>query len=136
MDNIDQILDCDSPADLDVDHAIFYSVFRTDAPCTMRNAGAALIREAGALIKATRPEITNFVTMSPIPDLSSHFAQAPDSETVMNFVQAKKDPVARFHRANGATVHRVIPNADNSAKRQAQSYGWMVNYRYTIGQQQ
>jgi malonyl-CoA decarboxylase len=42
----------------------------------------------------------------------------------------RKDPVARFHLANGAEVLQILADADNSTKRQEQSWGYMVNYRY------
>lgn len=129
--NIDEILDSDSPVSLLADHAIFYSVFRTDSPCTIHNAGAKLIREAAQWIKANMPQISNYVTMSPIPNLSAHFTEPPTLEGIAEFLQAQKDPVAKFHIRNGARILRVIPNADNSERRQAQSWSNMVNYDYT-----
>ena len=129
--NIDEILDLESPVSLFADHAIFYSVFRTDAPSETQNAGAKLIREAAQWIKANMPQISNYVTMSPIPNLSAHFPEPPSLDGIMEFLQAQKDPVAKFHIRNGAKILRVIPNADNSEKRKAQSYSTMVNYDYT-----
>jgi malonyl-CoA decarboxylase len=129
--NIDEILDVDSPVALTATHAIFYSVFRTDAPCETQNAGAKLIRQAAQWIKANMSHINNYVTMSPIPNLSAHFAEPPSMEAIAEFLQAQKDPVAKFHIRNGARILRVIPNADNSEKRKAQSYMNMVNYDYT-----
>lgn len=75
--------------------------------------------------------IRNYVTMSPIPNLSAHFTEPPSIEAVQEFLRAQKDPVARFHLRNGARVLRAIPNADSSERRQQQSYGHMVNYDYT-----
>ena len=129
--NIDEILDVDSPVSLIADHAIFYSVFRTDAPSTIQNAGAKLIREAATWMKENMPQIRNYVTMSPIPNLSAHFSEPPSLDAVLEFLQAQKDPVAKFHIRNGAKVLRVIPNADTSERRQSQSYSTMVNYDYT-----
>lgn len=129
--NIDEILDLESPVSLAADHAIFYSVFRTDAPCTVHNAGAKLIREAAQWIKSNMPQISNYVTMSPIPNLSAHFTEPPTLEGIMEFLQAQKDPVAKFHIRNGARVLRVIPNADDSERRKQQSWSNMVNYDYT-----
>ncbi len=129
--NIDEILDVDSPVALTANHAIFYSVFRTDAPSETQNAGAKLIREAAQWIKANMPQISNYVTMSPIPNLSAHFSEPPTLEGIMEFLQAQKDPVAKFHIRNGAKVLRVIPNADNSERRKQQSWSNMVNYDYT-----
>jgi len=131
LDNIDTILDSDSAVCMNADHAIFYSVFRTDTVSTTQNAGAKLIRESAHWIKDNLPQITNFVTMSPIPNLSAHFSAPPTLEDIMEFLRAQKDPVAKFHIRNGARVLRVIPNADNSERRRAQSYGVMCNYDYT-----
>jgi malonyl-CoA decarboxylase len=40
------------------------------------------------------------------------------------------DPVARFHLANGARLERINVFADESAARQEESFGVMVNYLY------
>ena len=130
-DDIADILDADSQVHLMATHAIFYSVFRTDTVCSIQNAGAKLIREAAQWIKTNMPQIKNFVTMSPIPNLSAHFPEPPSMEAIMEFLQAQKDPVAKFHIRNGARVLRTIPNADTSEKRKAQSFGHMVNHDYT-----
>jgi len=130
-DNIDEILDVSSSVCTQADHAIFYSVFRTDKPSGMQNTGACLIREAATWIHANRPEIKQFVTMSPIPQLSAHFAEPPSMDAIMEFLSAQKDPVAKFHMRNGAKILRIIPNADNSERRRTQSYSTMVNYDYT-----
>lgn len=130
-DNIDDILDQNSDVCLDADHAIFYSVFRTDAVSSVQNTGAKLIREAAIWIKANMPQIKSYVTMSPIPNLSANFSQPPSVEAILEFLNAQKDPVAKFHLRNGARVLRIIPNADNSERRRTQSYSNMVNYDYT-----
>lgn len=130
-DNIDDILNNDSPVSITADHAIFYSVFRTDAVSTTQNAGAKLIREAAQWIKNNYPHIRNYVTMSPIPNLSANFAEPPTIDAIREFLAAQKDPVARFHMRNGAKILRVIPNADSSENRRRQSYSAMVNYDYT-----
>ena len=130
-DNIDEILDVASPVCSQADHAVFYSVFRTDTPSSIQNTGARLIREAATWIHANRLEIRQFVTMSPIPNLSAHFAEPPSMDAIMEFLQAQTDPVAKFHIRNGARILRIIPNADNSERRRTQSYSTMVNYDYT-----
>jgi len=130
-DNIDEILDVASPVCTQADHAIFYSVFRTDKPSDIQNTGARLIREAANWIHSNRTEIQQFVTMSPIPNLSAHFAEPPTMDAIMEFLSAQKDPVAKFHIRNGAKILRVIPNADNSERRRTQSFSTMVNYDYT-----
>lgn len=130
-DNINEILNNDSPVSITADHAIFYSVFRTDTVCSTQNAGARLIREAAKWIKDNYPHIRNYVTMSPIPNLSANFADPPSMDAIMEFLKAQKDPVAKFHIKNGAKILRVIPNADDSERRRKQSYSAMVNYDYT-----
>jgi len=130
-DNIDEILDVASPVCTQADHVIFYSVFRTDKPSSIQNTGAQLIREAATWIHSTRPEIRQFVTMSPIPNLSAYFPEPPSMAAIMEFLQAQTDPVAKFHIRNGAKILRIIPNADSSERRRTQSYSNMVNYDYT-----
>ena len=130
-DSIDDILDNDSPVSMFADHAIFYSVFRTDTVSTTQNAGAKLIHAAARWIKSHNSHITSYVTMSPIPDLSANFAEPPSIDAVKEFLLTLKDPVAKFHVRNGAKILRVIPNADNSERRRKQSYSTMANYDYT-----
>lgn len=45
-----------------------------------------------------------------------------------------KDPVARFHLGNGASLHQLNTAADLSPKGIAQSAGIMVNYLYDLAQ--
>lgn len=42
------------------------------------------------------------------------------------------DPVARFHLGNGASLHQIHLNADNSEKGKQQSLSVMVNYLYDL----
>lgn len=131
--NINNIFDLAAPvlALNEASHAIFYSVFRTDVATEIKNVGAELIRYAAGWIKENLPTVTNFVTMSPIPSLRTHFANPPDRvDQVLELLKNRQDPVARFHLANGAEVLQVIADADNSPKRQEQSWGYMVNYLY------
>jgi hypothetical protein len=87
---------------------------------------------ASAWIRENMPAIRNFVTMSPIPALSTDFTVAPtDPEQIRGYLENRQDPVARFHTNNGARVHRIIPNADASPRRLQQSWGFMANYDYT-----
>lgn len=130
-DDVETILNKDSALHLFPDHAVFYSVFKTDAPSTTPNVGATLIREAAAWIARNHPEIKNYVTMSPIPSLSAHFSAVPAVEDIAALLAAQRDPVSRFHLRNGARVLRVIPAADHSERRLQQSWGAMVNYDYT-----
>lgn len=132
-DTIDQILDEASEViDLaEATHAIFYTVFKTDAKTEVMNPGAKLIRSAAKWIKDNIVNITDFVTMSPVPALTQHFTDPPTREEVSEFINSHKDPVAKFHLRNGARLRRVISNADTSEKRMGQSFGFMVNYDYT-----
>ncbi len=56
------------------------------------------------------------------------------------FLQAKNgsgkpaDPVARFHLGNGARLERINWMGDASTKGLKQAAGFMVNYRYDLGQ--
>jgi malonyl-CoA decarboxylase len=56
------------------------------------------------------------------------------------FLQAKNgsgkpaDPVARFHLGNGARLDRINWMGDGSVKGLRQGAGFMVNYRYDLGQ--
>ena len=43
-----------------------------------------------------------------------------------------RDPVARFHLGNGASLERINVDADLSARGLEQSFGFMVNYRYEL----
>jgi malonyl-CoA decarboxylase len=45
-------------------------------------------------------------------------------------IDAKNDPVARFHMGNGAKLHRLNWMADDSKLRAEQSFGMMCNYTY------
>jgi malonyl-CoA decarboxylase len=132
-DTISQILDNTSEI-VDIaesTHAIFYTVFKTDAPTEVQNPGAKLIRSAAKWIKDNVPSITDFVTMSPVPALTQHFTNPPTRDEVAEFINSHKDPVAKFHLRNGAKLRRVIECADNSERRTTQSFGIMVNYDYT-----
>jgi len=132
--NINHLFDIHQPlvSLREATHAIFYSVFRTDVVSEIKNVGAELINAAGEWIRTNLPSVTNFVTMSPIPSLKRHFPEPPTEEDqIKALLERGRDPVAKFHLGNGATVYRIIPNADDSDMRQEQSYGWMVNYKYT-----
>ena len=43
-----------------------------------------------------------------------------------------KDPIARFHLGNGATLERINANADLSSRGQKESFGFMINYLYEL----
>lgn len=131
--DIDEILNDNSPV-IDREqatHAIFYSVFRTSVDTDSRSLGADLVLSAAEIVREKNPNVTNFVTMSPIPNLRKYFADIPVIDSVVHFLEELLDPVARFHINNGAKIMRVIADADTSDRRQDQSWGFMVNYDYT-----
>ena len=113
--------------------AIFYSVFKTPVEIGMavNGSGADIILLAAEYIKIQHPNIKYFTTMSPVPTLMKQFAYPPCDFEIVEYLLAKRDPVARFHFNNGAELIRVIRNADQSNIRQEQSQGIMVNYDYT-----
>jgi hypothetical protein len=73
-------------------------------------------------------------TISPIPSLAKAIARSPDKEILMEsarkHIAERRDPVAKFHIGNGASLFRINWNADDSERRQAESFGMMANYDY------
>jgi malonyl-CoA decarboxylase len=55
----------------------------------------------------------------------------PTEEQIREFIETRKDPVARFHLGNGARLQSVNFDADRSSKRLEESWGIMVNYNYS-----
>jgi hypothetical protein len=108
--------------------AMFYTIFRL--PDALMGVGARALREAVSHFSAQG--VKNFYTLSPIPSLSKHFDAPPTEEQVREFIAERKDPVAKFHLGNGASLHAVNFDADASDIRQGESWGIMVNYRYTV----
>ena len=104
------------------------------------------------MLQAEHPRLKRFVTLSPIPGLRLwletegreflHRFESSDDETALKSIVAQyltsghgaklKDPVARFHLGNGATLERINANADLSSRGQQQSFGFMVNYLYEL----
>lgn len=111
--------------------AIFYSVFKTPYVENPRHSGGWLILNAASYIKSAYPTVDNFVTMSPIPSLRKTFEVEPSHTELEDWLISRKDPVSRFHIRNGASLLRIIPNADASDIRQEQSWGMMANYDYS-----
>ena len=107
--------------------AMFYTVFRL--PGAAGGVGADIINNVISYCK--EQGIEQLYTLSPVPTLRKHFAEMPTEEQVREFIEAKKDPVARFHLGNGARLASVNFDADSSPKRMAESWGIMVNYNYS-----
>jgi hypothetical protein len=107
--------------------AMFYTIFRL--PDALLGVGARALKEAVGHFSAQG--VQNFYTLSPVPSLRKHFDTQPTEEQVREFIASRKDPVAKFHLGNGASLHAVNFDADTSDIRQTESWGIMVNYRYT-----
>ncbi|WP_123792479.1 malonyl-CoA decarboxylase [Pacificibacter maritimus] len=133
----------------EADTAVFYSISNCQAGLASISFGNSLIKQVAADLAAELPNLTTFVTLSPIPKLKSWMAQEMPDWTSENpedmkavaaqyLLQAKGragmpyDPVARFHLGNGARVHAIHTAADTSDKGMAQSGGTMVNYLYDL----
>jgi malonyl-CoA decarboxylase len=132
--------------------AVFYSISNCQRGLASISFGNSLIKQVAADLASAMPELTTFVTLSPIPGLATwreqHGLTTPDqnepeaARDVASYyllhAKAKDgqpfDPVARFHLGNGAMVHAVHAGADLSDKGIAQSGGVMVNYLYDLSQ--
>ncbi|MXU65103.1 malonyl-CoA decarboxylase [Oceanomicrobium pacificus] len=132
-----------------VNTAVFYSISNCQAGLAGISFGNSLIKQVVRDLSRDLPGLKKFVTLSPIPGLSRWLA-AEGLEAAQNdptqlrrmaalyLLDAKKkdgrplDPVARFHLANGATVHQIHSEADVSDKGIALSGGAMVNYLYDL----
>jgi malonyl-CoA decarboxylase len=133
------------PLKLDeADTAVFYSISNCQPGLAGISFGNLLIKQVVADLTAELPGLRTFVTLSPIPGLTAWLEDAgldPADETALRQAAAHylvnerrgdlpRDPVARFHIGNGATIHDVHAGADMSAAGIAQSRGAMVNYLY------
>jgi malonyl-CoA decarboxylase len=132
------------------DTAVFYSISNCQAGLAGISFGNSLIKQVAGDLKRALPQISTFVTLSPIPGLIKWLDEKgltdrkDDPEELRALathylLEAKRenglprDPVARFHLNNGASVHEVHARADLSANGLAQSGGAMVNYLYDLG---
>jgi len=107
--------------------AMFYTVFRL--PGAAGGVGCDIINEVLDYCKSKG--VKEFYTLSPIPSLTKHFVSVPTESEVVEYLESKKDPVARFHLGNGAKIYAINFDADASEIRQNESWGIMVNYNYT-----
>ncbi|MGB3278672.1 MAG: malonyl-CoA decarboxylase [Pseudorhodobacter sp.] len=132
------------------DTAVFYSISNCQAGLAGISFGNSLIKQVAGDLSRALPQISTFVTLSPIPGLMAWMAEMGLSDhkddpemlralATRYLLEAKRegglprDPVARFHLNNGASVHEVHSGADLSANGLAQSGGVMVNYLYDLG---
>ncbi len=131
------------------DTAVFYSISNCQAGLASISFGNSLIKQVATDLSGELPGLRTFVTLSPIPRLTSWLQEtgrtwdAADPEQMRALaahylLEAKTaagapyDPVARFHLGNGAVVHKVHADADTSEKGRSQSGGTMVNYLYDL----
>ena len=132
------------------DTAVFYSISNCQSGLAGMSFGNSLIKQVAGDLSGELPNITRFVTLSPIPGLMNWIeaegidAQAADLPGMMPGLAAHYllnakgrgtaplDPVARFHLGNGAIIHALHVDADLSEKGRAQSGGVMVNYLYDL----
>lgn len=132
------------------DTAVFYSISNCQSGLAGISFGNSLIKQVAGDLSRALPQITTFVTLSPIPGLMTWLGEKdmvdrigdPESLRALAthyLLEAKRpdglprDPVARFHLNNGASVHEVHAVADTSENGLAQSGGAMVNYLYDLG---
>ncbi len=136
----------------DADTAVFYSINNCQPGLAGVSFGNLLIKQVVSVLQQDHPNLKRFVTLSPIPGLRAWIeAEHPDwlddfeanqeAETLLALVAAYltdwngkrlRDPVARFHLGNGATLERINADADHSTRGQHQSFGFMVNYLYEL----
>lgn len=133
----------------EADTAVFYSISNCQAGLASISFGNSLIKQVASDLSGELPGLKTFVTLSPIPGLTSWLTKEGRDWDVENTDQMKAiaaeylltakgrgglpyDPVARFHLGNGAVVHAIHADADTSEKGRSQSGGTMVNYLYEL----
>ena len=138
--------------------AVFYSISNCQSGLAGISFGNLLIKQVVDELSRDFPNITRFVTISPIPGLNDWLRDQvadADAQSVLDgtapdevacqlaahyLVNVKRtdglpvDPVARFHLTNGAEIFALHARADTSVKGLDQSSGVMVNYLYDLGQ--
>ena len=131
------------------DTAVFYSISNCQAGLAGISFGNSLIKQVAGDLARALPQLQTFVTLSPIPGLMGWLRDEGLEEQIEDdaalrglaaryLTEAKRpgglprDPVARFHLKNGASVHDVHAKADLSPNGLAQSGGAMVNYLYDL----
>jgi malonyl-CoA decarboxylase len=149
---IDQNTPVNDPATADT--AVFYSITNCQEGLRGVSFGNVLIKQVVEDLGREFPRIRTFATLSPIPGFREWVATIdPRWETVdlknasletrreltallaRYLLQVKRDneprdPVARFHLANGAALERLNWLADESPTGIQRSYGFMANYLY------
>ncbi|MCB1500087.1 MAG: malonyl-CoA decarboxylase family protein, partial [Bauldia sp.] len=140
--------------------AVFYSISNCQKGLAGVTFGNFLIKQVVEELARDVPGLRHFVTLSPLPGFAAWLEseglpdgladphwhrEAERRETLAPelsaaaaryLVNAKdargrpRDPVARFHLGNGASLDRINPFADLSPRGLDESFGVMVNYRY------
>ncbi|PRY25151.1 malonyl-CoA decarboxylase [Aliiruegeria haliotis] len=134
--------------------AVFYSISNCQKGLQGVSFGNFLIKQVVMELSQELPNLSTFVTLSPIPGLNrwlrtlegdAKAARILDGTATRNEAEAMaarylleakrpdgfpRDPVARFHLGNGAILHDVHFGADTSPNGLKQSSGLMVNYLY------
>ncbi|MBU2994015.1 malonyl-CoA decarboxylase family protein [Octadecabacter sp. 1_MG-2023] len=140
----------------DAKAAVFYSISNCQQGLKGISFGNLLIKQVAKELAREFPQLTHFVTLSPIPRLNAWLAEQTDdpvATAVLDGTAAPEDlraiaarylmtakgknglpfdPVTRFHLGNGAEIHDVHAEADSSENGQKQSSGAMVNYLYDL----
>jgi len=127
--------------------AVFYSISNCQQGLRGVSFGNSLIKQVVEELSQEFPYLATFVTLSPIPGFREWVESERDAvlgnssmpELAAHYLLETKrddglprDSVARFHLANGATVHDIHEKADRSANGLHLSYGLMVNYLYDL----
>ena len=135
--------------DAQADTAVFYSISNCQSGLAGISFGNSLIKQVASDLSRALPQLSTFVTLSPIPGLMKWLQENKLDDRISDpevlralathyLLEARRpdglprDPVARFHLNNGASVHEVHARADLSPNGLAQSGGAMVNYLYDL----
>lgn len=133
--------------DDEFDSAIFYSITNCQEGLRGISFGDFLIKRVSQYLQSELPDIETFATLSPIPGLARWIEEErldidmQDQSALLaataTYLLAERrgrlplDPVARFHLRNGARVERINWRGDTSEKGLGESFGLLVNYRYS-----
>jgi len=111
----------------DTIYAIFYSIFRLPN-ATLKGGGKMVIKNL--IDHCGSKGINAFYTLSPVPMMRTFFSEKPNEAAIREYLDSFGGPVAKFHLKNGAKIHSINFEADQSTQRQEESWGIMVNYDY------
>ncbi len=133
----------------EADTACFYSISNCQPGLAGISFGNSLIKQVVGDLQVELPQLTTFVTLSPIPGLAVWAQERALTDSLADLEDARRlaarylvsakgrdgaprDPVARFHLGNGATLHAIHAGADTSERGGRQSGHAMVNYLYDL----